>query len=116
MKSHDGMTFIEVLVALAVLSLGALAVMRLAARSQETAADIRHMDQLATLASDKFSTMQEEGFSPSLSGDGTFQNAPGYSWSTETTPFNDDGWYKTVLKVRREDSGRTIIVEHLFKE
>ncbi|WP_147822605.1 type II secretion system protein [Salidesulfovibrio onnuriiensis] len=116
MSSNAGFTLIEVLVTLAILSIGALAVMKHVSQTQDMMADIGHTDTMARLAGMKLHELEEDGFSASLSRQGGFDGAPGFSWTAQSGLLESGGWYRMELVVRREDSGRSLVVERLFRE
>lgn len=116
MDRNSGFTLIEVLVALAVLSIGALAVMRHVSQVQDMLGDIGHMNTMTCLASMKLHELEAEGFSSSFSQQGGFPLEPGFSWAARSNVLATGGWYRLELVVRREDSGRTITIERFFQE
>jgi len=116
MNSREGFTLIEVLVTLAILSIGALAVMKHVSQAQDMMADIGHLDTMARLAGMKIHELEEDGFSASLSRQGGFEAAPGVTWEARSSLLATGGWYRLELVVRRADSGRSVTVERLFRE
>lgn len=116
MKHSFGFTLIEVLVTLTILSLGALAVMKYASQAQDMLADIGHLDTMSRLAGMEMREIEKEGFSPSMSREGDFDDHPGYSWSAKSHLLMSGGWYRMVLVVKRDDTGRTVKVERIFRE
>ncbi|WP_243543977.1 type IV pilus modification PilV family protein [Pseudodesulfovibrio tunisiensis] len=112
----EGFTLIEVLVTLVVLSIGALSVMKFASQTQEVSAEISHTDAMSRLAGIRMLELEKDGFSSSFSRSGGFDDEPGYEWSAGSVGVNDDGWYRMVLEVRRRDTGRTVILERVFRE
>jgi prepilin-type N-terminal cleavage/methylation domain-containing protein len=116
MLRKSAFTLIEVLVTMTVLSIGALAIMKYASQSQDMMADIVHIDTLSRLAGVELRELEKDGFSASLSREGSFDDYPGYSWAAKTHLLMSGGWYRLVLVVRRDDTGRTVTVERIFRE
>lgn len=115
MSMRSGFTLLEVLVTLAVLSIGALAVMQFTSQTQDTMAETRHLEMMCRLATTKMVELEREGFSSSVSRRGDFDDNPGYDWSAEAKQVKD-GWYCMELVITQNDNGRSLIVERLFKE
>ncbi|BDQ38444.1 hypothetical protein SYK_28040 [Pseudodesulfovibrio nedwellii] len=116
MKREAGFTLIEVLITLIVLSVGALAIMKHTSQTQDLMAEIRHLDTISRLAGLKMQDLEKDGFSSSLSREGTFEDHPGYEWSASSHLLKDGGWYRLKLVVRRDDTDRSVKVERIFRE
>lgn len=116
MKRRSGIILIEVLVTLTVLSIGALAIMKHTSQTQDMMAEIRHLDTMSRLAGLKMHDLEKDGFSSSLSRDGTFEEYPGYEWAASSHLVQDGGWYRLKLVVRRRDTERSVVVERIFRE
>jgi prepilin-type N-terminal cleavage/methylation domain-containing protein len=111
-----GFTLIEVLVTMVVLSIGAMAVMKYATQTQEVSAEISHLDTMSRLAVVKLVDLEDEGLTSSFSRDGFFEDYPGYRWSAKSSAIMTGGWYRMEVVVVREDSGRSVTVERVFRE
>lgn len=116
MSRDAGFTLIEVLVTLTVLSIGALGIMKFVSETQDLAADITHIDTMSRLATLQMHEIEKDGLSSSFSRDGTFQDYPGYEWSAKASLLKDGGWYRLALTVKRSDTGRSIVMERIFRE
>ena len=116
MRGKVGFTLIEVLVTLTVLSIGALAIMQYSKQAQDTTAEITHLDTMSRLASLQMQKLEKEDFSSSFSREGEYEDYPGYSWEAQSHLLKSGGWYRMELTVRRKDSGRTVVVERIFRE
>ncbi len=113
---RGGFTLLEVLVTLAVLSIGAVAVMRFATQTQDSMAEAVHVETLSRLAQIKLVEVLKDDLSSGTSGSGDFEDAPGYAWEVGTRQLRDGGWHVLVLTVFRKDTGRSVSVERIFRE
>lgn len=116
MAEKGGFTLIEVLVTLAVLSVSALGIMKFVSESQGLSAEIQHLDVMSRIAVLQLEELREDGFSSSLSRDGEFEDYPGYAWRAESRLLLEGGWYRMSLTVTREDTGRSVVLERIFRE
>jgi len=111
-----GFTLLEVLIALTIISVGGLAVMKYAAQTQNMTADITHLDTMSRLAVIQLNELEKDGFSSSLSREGAFDDFPGYVWIAKSSLLASGGWYRMALTVKRTDTGRSVILERVFRE
>lgn len=116
MGGKDGFTLVEVLVTLTVLSIAALGIMKFSTQSQDMSAEIDHIDGLSRLAVIQLYELEKDGFSASLSREGGFDEAPDYRWTAKSHLLTEGGWYRLTLTVTRKDTGRTLVVERIFRE
>lgn len=115
-EHKKGFTFIEILVTLVVLSLGALAVLRYVSETQDLLSQSKHIDTLSKLANQKIIEFEDEGFSSSTVREGYFDEPSGYKWTLKTKTLDEIGWYKAILTVKRLDNDRKIRIETIFQE
>lgn len=116
MTGRGGFTLIEVLATLTVLSLAAMGIMRFASQAQDMSAEIDHIETMSRLASMEMFDLEKEGFSSSTDRSGEFEDEPGYDWTARSNLLREGGWYRMKLTVRRKDSGRTLVMERIFRE
>jgi len=115
-RKHAGFTLLEVLVALLVISVGALAVMRFAVQAGDMTAETAHLEGMSRLASEKLRELGREGYTSSLSREGKFDDPPGYAWAARSRLVREGGWYVMGVTVTRRDTKRSVTVERLFRE
>jgi prepilin-type N-terminal cleavage/methylation domain-containing protein len=111
-----GFTLLEVLVALLVISVGALAVMRFASQTGDMAAETSHLETMSRLASEQLRELARDGYSSSLSREGDFKDHSGYVWAARSRLVREGGWYVLGVTVTRRDTKRSVTVERLFRE
>jgi general secretion pathway protein I len=103
---RNGFTLLELLVALAVFSIAALALLRLEAVSVATAADLRAREGAMLVAENEASTLSTDPAAPPL-GSGTRRIANGgrtFIVQTAATPTPDPRLIRIDLAVRAEDA------------
>jgi general secretion pathway protein I len=81
-KDRRGFTLIEVLVALAVLTIALTSIFRLQSQTMMMSSKARFYNLAPALAQSTLSEMENKGIKESSDGNGDFgQDYPGYSWS-----------------------------------
>jgi general secretion pathway protein I len=97
-KASGGFTLLEVMVALAVLSIALTSIYRLHSQTLTMSARARFYSQAPLLAQLKLSEIEPQGVKNSLSGSGDFgQEHPHYTWSLQI----EDVQSEALLKDRK---------------
>ncbi len=115
-RHGKGFTLIETIISLLILSIVAVAILKLVSHNQNTAIELGIIEQAVTLAERKMFENLQEGVTSATSREGSFQNNPHFSWKVHARATDITGIYKLILEVTHKDSGYNIILERLFYE
>lgn len=86
-----GFTLLEVMVALAILSIALTSIYRLHGQTMDMSARARFYDQAPLLAQAKLSEIERQGIKNAADGSGDFSEAhPGYTWSVSVEEMPSD--------------------------
>jgi len=83
MRDEKGFTFLEIMVAVAILSIALIAALRAQSQSLSIAGESIRSTNVVFLAREKMSEFELEGNIQEGKTDGTFEKHPGYRWEIE---------------------------------
>ncbi|RMF93357.1 MAG: type II secretion system protein GspI [Candidatus Schekmanbacteria bacterium] len=81
-----GFTFLEIMIALAIISIALIAALRAQSQSIRTAAEMAEKVKLLNMARMKMAEVELYGFPDTGEEEGEFEDYPGYKWKTEVKP------------------------------
>lgn len=108
-RRHNGFTLIEIVISLAILAVGLVALLALFVLSFDTASRAANLTDAAIVAKRRMEEIKRDGF-PAADGSGTFISNPNFTWQVDADPDAPaTGYYsqKVTLTVSWTQRGRT---------
>lgn len=112
-RSGDGFTLIEVLVTVAVLAIGLVAVLKASVLMQRDLAASRETTTACALAVAQMAEIEDAGPNNWMTVNGDFPDHPGWVWSVEMVQTISADLQRVVVTVARENGGRSLQLERL---
>ncbi|MBI5373923.1 MAG: prepilin-type N-terminal cleavage/methylation domain-containing protein [Candidatus Schekmanbacteria bacterium] len=111
-KNRTGFTFLEIMVAVAILSISLIAALRAQSQSIRTAAECVEKIKLVNMAKEKIGEIEAQGFPNTGESEGEFEDYPGYYWKVTVKPVSSDilGLDKSTASVSLGDYLRDVKV------
>jgi len=81
-----GFTFLEIMIALAILSIALIAALRAQSQSIRTASEMAEKVKLINMSRMKMTEIEMYGFPDTGEEEGEFEDYPGYRWKVEVNP------------------------------
>lgn len=97
--SESGLTLLEVLVALAILTIGIAGVLHAFSSSMASAAAAESYSNAAILANQVASELDRQDPLEAETLTGTFEDAPGYKWEAVVQPEDANGLMRAIITV-----------------
>ena len=108
-----GFTLLEVLIAVAILSVGIMATLKSGIMLERTLGDAERTTEAVNLATSFLADMDIEG-APDFDDSGDFgDDYPGYAWKAESQPTELENLTRITLHVTWDEGDRELVIERL---